>query len=85
MSITGAPPFVELVMPLIQVMARTDLSWRDRERIAAAINACNMAEARITQKSVPNIRESLQQTFDNPVPSQQVPNPNLFMTRNQAE
>lgn len=29
-------------MPLVQIMERADLSWRDRERIAAAINACNV-------------------------------------------
>lgn len=42
MNIIRKQDLAAVVMPLVQVMERVDLSWRDRERVSAAINACNV-------------------------------------------
>lgn len=42
MNIIRKMSLAQVVMPLVQVMERADISWRDRERVAAAINACNV-------------------------------------------
>lgn len=47
MSIIKKMSLTEVVLPLVRVMADGDLSWSDREKIAAAVEACRSQWARM--------------------------------------
>jgi hypothetical protein len=57
-SIIKQQPLSAVVMPLVNLLTETELSWADREKVTAAIEACRKHHSKMKDESLQYMQQA---------------------------